>query len=299
MKHEERLGRFLGKTVNLNQYRLDDLDSRVTAIMNCLRKDPTLGPLVKTRIRQGSWAHRTIIKPLPGDEFDADILLHLVQVKEWSQDPRTYINQVYQAFRRSATYRDMVEKKNRCVRIHYANDCHIDVVPYLIRGFFENQKVIVNHDANAFERTDPEAFTSWMHRQDRRAGNNLRTTIRLMKYLRDRQDAFSVPSVILTTLIGNRVSVVRASLDGYKDLPTTFMRLISSLDSYLQQHEKMPPITDPGRQETAFNHRWDQRRYAHFRDEVNKLAAKVNAAYAEDDLGRSVALWQEVFGPGF
>jgi hypothetical protein len=81
MKHEERLGRFLDKTVNLNQSRLDDLDSRVTAIMNCLRKDPTLGPLVKTHVRQGSWAHRTIIKPLPGDEFDADILLHLAQVR--------------------------------------------------------------------------------------------------------------------------------------------------------------------------------------------------------------------------
>ena len=299
MKHEERLGRFLDKSVNLNQSRLDDLDSRVTAIMNCLKKDPTLGPLVKTNIRQGSWAHRTIIKPLPGDEFDADILLHLAQVREWSQNPRTYINQVYQAFRRSATYRDKVEKKNRCVRIHYANDCHVDVVPYFIRGLFENQKVIVNHDADVFERTDPEAFTSWLRRQDRRASNNLRTTIRLMKYLRDRQGAFSVPSVILTTLIGNRVSVVRAFFDGYKDLPTAFMRIICSLDSYLQQHEKMPPVTDPGSQETTFNHRWDQRRYAHFRDEINTLAAKVKAAYAEEDLARSVALWQKIFGPGF
>lgn len=40
----------------------------------------------------------------------------------------------------------MVEKKNWCVRIHYANDCHVDVVPYLVLGFFENRKVIVNHD---------------------------------------------------------------------------------------------------------------------------------------------------------
>src|SRR5882724_6260911 len=98
-----------------------------------------LGPKVKTFLRQGSWAHRTIIKPLPGDEFDADILLHLEEDREWKDNPRAYINALYQAFRRSAIYRDMVEKKNRCVRIHYANDCHVDVVPYLTRGFFENQ----------------------------------------------------------------------------------------------------------------------------------------------------------------
>jgi hypothetical protein len=215
--------------------------------MNCLRKDATLGPLVKTHIRQGSWAHRTIIKPLPGDEFDADILLHLTPVKEWSKNPRSYIDQVYGALKNSVTYRDMVEKKNRCVRIHYANDCHVDVVPYLVLGFFEDRKVIVNHDTNTFERTDPEAFTSWMRRQDRRAGGHLRTTTRLIKYLRDRQDAFSVPSVILATLIGRQVSAWWVFWDGYKDLPTTFMRLISSLDTYLQQHEEMPGLGDPGR----------------------------------------------------
>ncbi len=299
MKHDERLKAFLAKTVNLNQSRLDDLDERVTAIINCLRKDQDFGPLVKTHIRQGSWAHRTIIKPLPGDEFDADILLQLTDVKEWSENPRSYINELYQAFRRSATYRDKVQKKTRCVRIHYANDCHVDVVPYLVRGFFGNQKVIINHTTNAFERTDPEAFTSWLQRQDRQAGNNLRKTIRLLKYLRDRQNAFSVPSIILTTLIGNQVSGWWAFWEGYKDLPTAFMRLICSMDSYLQQHEKMPPVIDPSRPDRTFNHRWDERRYAHFRDEISMLAARVKAAHAEEDQARSAALWQKVFGPNF
>lgn len=299
MKHEKRLHAFLAKTVNLNQSRLDHLDERVTAIMSCLRKDPALGSHVKSHLRQGSWAHRTIIKPLPGDEFDADILLHLAEVREWSKNPRTYINELYQAFRRSATYRDMVEKKNRCVRIHYANDCHVDVVPYLIRGFFENQEVIVNHATNSFERTNPKGFTSWMRRRDRRASSNLRKAIRLMKYLRDRQDAFSVPSVILTTMVGNQVSAWWELWDGYKDLPTAFMRLTSSLDYYLQQHERMPHITDPGHPGTTFNHRWDERRYTHFRHEINTLAATVKAAHAEKDQARSVILWQKVFGPAF
>jgi hypothetical protein len=297
MKHDDRFRAFLHKTVNLNQSRLDDLEQRVTAIMNCLRKDSSFGPRVKTYLRQGSWAHRTIIKPLPGDEFDADILLHLEDDREYKDNPRAYINLLYQALRRSATYRDMIEKKNRCVRIHYANDCHVDVVPYLTRGFFENQKVIINHAENTFERIDPEGFTSWMRRQDQRASNNLRTTIRLMKYLRDRQDAFSVPSIIVTAMVGNQVSWRWELFNGYKDLPTTFMRLISSLDNYLQQHQTMPPVTDPGRKETTFNHRWDERRYVHFRDEIHALAAKARAAHAEEDRDRSVAMWQKIFGP--
>ena len=299
MKHEERLRAFLKKTVNLNQSRLDDLDRRVTAIVNYLRKDAEFGPRVKTHMRQGSWAQRTIIKPLPGDEFDADILLHLEEDREWKGNPRAYINALYQALRRSVTYRDMVEKKNRCIRIHYANDCHVDIVPYLTRGFFENQKVIINHADNTFERINPEGFTSWMRRQDQRASNNLRTTIRLLKYLRDRQDAFSVPSIILTAITGNRISSWWEILGGYKDLPTAFMRLVCSLDNYLQQHAKMPPVADPGYQETTFNHRWDERRYVHFRDEIHVLAIKVKAAYAEEDRDRSVVLWQKIFGSTF
>jgi hypothetical protein len=117
-----------------------------------------------------------------------------------------------------------------------------------------------------------------------------------MKYLRDRQDAFSVPSVILTTLVGNRVSAWWQFWDGYKDLPTAFMRLICSLDNYLQQHETMPTIADPSDSGATFDHRWDERRYAHFRDEINKLAARVRAAHAEQDQSQSIALWQKIFG---
>ena len=63
---------FLDSTVNLNQTRLDLLDQRVQAIVSCLEDDSVIGTLIENHIPQGSWAHRTIIRPLPGDEFDAD-----------------------------------------------------------------------------------------------------------------------------------------------------------------------------------------------------------------------------------
>ena len=39
-------------------------------------------------IPQGSWAHETIIQPGPNLEFDADFLLQLDEVTDWS--PRQY-----------------------------------------------------------------------------------------------------------------------------------------------------------------------------------------------------------------
>ena len=67
----------------------------------------------------------------------------------WSREPRRYIDEVHGALRHSARYRDRVERKNRCVRVHYANLCHVDIVPYVVRGVFPLQrKVIVNRAEN-------------------------------------------------------------------------------------------------------------------------------------------------------
>lgn len=117
---------FMKNTVNINDSRLRDLDSRVTILYEALCGDATLGPIVLGKDPQGSWAHKTIIKPVDGREFDADFMLVMEEQAGWSA--RDYINAVYSAFRRNSTYKDKVVKKNRCVRIVYANDCHIDVM---------------------------------------------------------------------------------------------------------------------------------------------------------------------------
>jgi hypothetical protein len=65
---------------------------------------------------------------------------------------------------RSSVYKEMVRKKNRCVRIGYANDCHIDVVPHLVLA--TGRQVIVNSEEDKFEDTNPQGFTAWMKEKD-------------------------------------------------------------------------------------------------------------------------------------
>src|SRR5205814_7511139 len=94
---------FLEGTVNLNQARIDQLDARVEAISNALRADSQLGELVVDVIPQGSYAHKTIIRPLPEHEFDADVLLQLEEQTGW--EPKDYVENVYKAFRCNGTYK--------------------------------------------------------------------------------------------------------------------------------------------------------------------------------------------------
>ena len=287
---------FLSNTVNLDQNRLDQLDTHVGAIVGYMSQDKVIGPMYKDHIPQGSWAHRTIIRPLPNHEFDADFLLLLTENKAWSKTPGEYLRQVRAAFKRSATYQTMVNKKNRCVRIVYANDCHVDVVPHLVLE--DGRQVIVNYAEDKFEDTNPQGFTEWMREKDTLAQGHLRTTIRLVKYLRDFKQAFSCPSVILTTLLGERVQAV-GTLKRYADLPTALAYLVSDLDRWLQFNPNMPVISDPSCPGTDFNHRWDQTRYANFRNQIHSYSTKIVAAYNDPDQASSLTRWQDVFGPDF
>jgi hypothetical protein len=286
----------LTDTVNLDQARLDQLDLRVGNIVAALQADKVIKPLYEDHIPQGSWPHRTIITPLPRREFDADFLLKLTPVDAWNDDPREYLKQTRAAFKRSFAYRDMVRKKNRCVRIVYANDCHVDVVPHLVLA--DGRQVIVNYADNEFEDTNPVGFTDWMKQQDGLANGHLRRTIRLLKYLRDYKTTFSVPSVILTTLLGDRVQPWD-SAGAYPDLPSAFVRLLGDLDDWLGWHPDMPVLADPSCPNTTFNHRWDQDKYANFAKWIKHYRAKADAAFAETDKDESLALWREIFGDAF
>ena len=290
----------LDGAVNINADRLRQLDEHVAAIRQCLRDDDDLGPVVRSFVPQGSWAQRTIIRPLPGKEFDADLLVGMKRQRQWADDPKQYLLAVHDVLRGSSRYRSRAELKTRCVRVTYANDCHVDLVPYVhIPGWFE-QNLIVNRTANQFEDVNPAGFAEWMRGKDRIACGNLRKTIRLLKYLRDYKQTFDVPSVILTVIVGGRVSWWRSRLlDGYADLPSAFARLVADTDRWLQERPDRPEISDPSCPAARFDHRLSRQGYETFRSRFHGYAEKIVSAFDATERAGSLVLWREIFGDAF
>ena len=289
---------FMENTVNINDSRLRDLEDRVKTLYEVLQKDEEIGDRVLSKVPQGSWAHKTIIKPIEGNEFDADFLVVMKEQDDWT--PRAYINNVYAALRRHGTYKDMAKKKDRCVRVEYANDCHIDIVPFI--NLSDGRQVIVNHETDEWEETDPEGFTSWLKRQDDTAGRRLRLVIRLVKYLRDHHMHFKrTRSVVLTILLGERVDAAKKNLNPayYADLPTAFVHLLEDLNGWLQARPILPSLPDPSGAPNDFGHRWDQDSYDNLRKKVKQIAKKAREALDEPDETKSHELWQSVFEKDF
>lgn len=298
MKLLKHFDAFLKNKVNLSDSRIDDLDGHVSAVRTFLSTgSDDIASNFKDLVPQGSYAQRTIINPVGiNDEFDADVLLDMEEVEGWAAED--YVQGLYEKFRASSTYRDKVNRRTRCVVVDYAGDFHMDVVPFLTR---HEQRYITNRNKNLYELTNPEGFTEWLDGQNRLASGRLVKVIRLLKFVRDLKNTFDAKSVILTILLGGRISDASLMADPhhYEDLPTAFVNLLEDLSAYLLDNETMPSIDDPSCPSENFNHRWDQDKYATFRDKIRDYAEWARDAYDEEDSDRSVAKWRRLFGDSF
>jgi hypothetical protein len=128
MKLHSYFRNFLDHTVNLDDARIEKLNQRVDAISSFLRAHEVFGELFIDVIAQGSFAHRTIIKPVGNREYDADVLLSMKQHPDWT--PAQYTQELYKAFD-GGRYKGMAHRRTRCVFIDYSDPFHVDVVPYV------------------------------------------------------------------------------------------------------------------------------------------------------------------------
>ena len=262
MKLISHFDTFLDDVVNLNQTRLDTLEKRVATISEFLRKSD-YEPRIRRFSPQGSYAHKTIIKPPGTRDYDADLLVIVDRVSGWSAVE--YVEKLYSLFRASGTYRDIVSRNTRCVVLDYANDFHLDVVPCIQDISGETRSFwVCNRLTDRFERTAPEKYNEWLAtRNSITTGNSLRKCTRLIKYLRDIKTTFSIKSILLTTLLGSQVNTLypASEKNQFPDVPTARQTLFGRLDDYLQARPVMPAVVNPVLSSVAFNRHWDQDKY--------------------------------------
>ena len=290
MKHTPYFNNFLSDRINLNQSRIDTLNQKVE-IITTLLKDKLTG--YKKYSMQGSYAHRTIIKPVKNNEFDADILV-FIKDDDFNPDAFTdYVKKIYDIFQGNDNYKNIAKLNTRCVTIDYTGDFHLDIVPCVE---YNDTHYICNRRDQKHEQTDGDGYKEWLVDKNQTVGgNNFIKATRLFKFLRDHKGNFSVKSILLTTLLGNQIN----DFNDYSDLPTTLKTLSNRINYYLQNHPSMPIVYNPVLPSEDFNRHWDQTKYSHFRDMFAIYNGRINAAFDEQDHNKSVEKWRKLFGDAF
>lgn len=300
MKLVEHFNTFLTDVINLNQTRIDTLKARVDTIVATIKSFDVYADILIDTSPQGSWAHRTIIKPAGiAGSFDADVVVFVKPHDDWT--PTDYIDHLYDQFKVHGTYSDKVSRKTRCVTIQYAGEFSIDVVLCIRRvSIWGTTEWILNRTDDAEEQVNPDGYTEWFLQQNGYVGNNqLIKVVRILKYLRDFKLTFSAKSILLTTLVGERISWFDGLGNEFSDTPTALRTVIKRLDEYLQQYPDMPEVVNPKLPSESLTRSWDQDKYTNFRTCINRYAKWIDDAYVEKDRDESVIKWRRVFGEVF
>lgn len=297
MKLIELFNDFLRDTVNLNDTRVTELETSTEAIKKAVRESDWK-PHLHGWMAQGSWAHKTIIRPVDQGEFDADLIVFVKPVEGW--DAAKYLDTLLEAFKANGTYKTMAKRWSHCVTITYANDKKIDVAPCVVnRGGFERHEVC-NHDTGMFELTEPERYTQWLVERNSYSGSNsFRKVTRLIKYLRDIKTRFTCSSVLLTTILGYRITPADIGSDLFVDTPTSLKTVVGRMDDWLQMNPTKPAVTNPHLPSEDFAGAWTDEQYTNFRDCIHRYREWIDDAFDEPDRSESIAKWRRVFGDEF
>lgn len=297
MKLVTHFNDFLNDTVNLNATRIQQLEDSIIAVKKAIRASEW-EPKIKRFAAQGSWAHKTIIKPVDGAPFDADLIVFVDALGDWT--PKLYIDRLYDQLRDHGTYKDKVRRYSHCVTIEYVGERKIDIAPCVEGRLYSGSYEVCNRISENFELSAPDQYTDWLVTRNSWSGSNsFRKVTKLLKYLRDIKRTFSCQSIVLTTLLGQQIYASDMQGKSFSDAPSALKTLLGRLDNWLQAHSSVPRIVNPVLQTETLNAGWDDTKYANFREKIHTYRCWVDDAYDEADRDESIAKWQRIFGDEF
>lgn len=298
MKLVEHFNTFMTDVVNLNDKRIGLLEDSIEALKTVIR-DSNWEPRGKRFASQGSWAHKTIIKPVAGNAFDADLLVFVQPVAGWAA--KNYISTLRAVFAGNPVYKDKVRRFSHCVTIEYAGERKIDIAPCVVDRRGAGSFDVCNFNTDVFEPSEPERYTAWLVERNGWTGQNgLRKVTRLLKYLRDIKETFTCQSVLFTTLVGERItSADDSNFADFVDLPTSLKTIVGRLDDWLQARSARPSVPNPFLWSENFGDLWTDAQYTNFRDKIHTYRGWIDDAFAEADRDESIGKWQRVFGEEF
>lgn len=233
---------------------------------------------------QGSQRLGTTTKPVRYSEFDLDA------VCKFDVGGTCHPGQVYRLIwdrlENHETYRPMMKRMPRCIRLEYAGDFHLDIAPGIQDPSHGGNCILVpDLDANLslehpendrWKSTNPMDYADWFDRRCRQqfvvqekyaraqvdpvpetepvhAKPSLKRSVQLFKRWRDVEysdrPSLAPPSIILTTLSGH-------FYDGEPLCSNALQRVLESTARWIESGERIC-LTNPAHDEENICEKWD------------------------------------------
>jgi hypothetical protein len=153
----------LGEDLQLNATRRLLANARYKSVAEWIESDEFFFKTALISVYpQGSFRIRTTVKPYLRSEFDLDFVVHLDFLTGKNYPPMEVLDQLERRLRENDIYRTMIERKNRCIRITYANDFHMDIMVGCQETYYEQNRIIVpDRKTKNWTDSNPIGYGNW------------------------------------------------------------------------------------------------------------------------------------------
>lgn len=264
---------------------------------------------------QGSLRIRTTVRPRGRNEFDLDLVLELQLLLAENADPMKVLDAVERRMRENAMYRPMVERKNRCIRLNYADEFHLDILPGVPNPAGPAGAIWVpDCGARAWKDSNPKGFAVWFEssciteeqRQRVLAGLEplppstsaaetppLTRVVQLMKRSRDvmyeKVPELAPISIVLTTLCAKHYA-------GHLSEEVAFSNIVQQIVNALPTVGRLV-VPNPTNEREDLSERWnDPKVYDAFVKGMKALQAQWSRLMALQGLENIIPALEELFG---
>lgn len=262
---------------------------------------------------QGSLKVGTTVRPIGRCEFDLDLVCVLQVAPQTFKNPEDALVLIEKRLQAHGQYVVMLDRKKRprCVRVLYADDFHLDIVPacpYPVAG--EHAIVVPDRNLQSWHPSNPHGFAAWFEKEagkalliakadpvpgfelvERKAP--LKRVVQLMKRWRDvafREDPKLAPSsIVLTTLAATHY-------DGDASVYSALAKILFGIARSLPAQGRLVVLNPVSLQEDLSDG-WDRvsGAYEAFCTRLSGFAARWHALSRARGIPAAAAILEELF----
>jgi hypothetical protein len=223
---------------------------------------------------QGSLKIGTTVKPIGRNEYDLDLVCEFQMDWRLFPEPVKLLDIVWDRLYSNETYRPMIERMNRCIRINYANEFHMDILPACPKPEAGLHCVVVpDCDAEDWKDSNPKGYALWFEAKAKQALAEfkrknaeplpeqqtfeelepLKRAVQLMKRHRDvvfeKTSKLAPISIVLTTLAADHYQ-------GQSSVNEALRGILDGIMASIPKNERLY-ILNPTNPREDLSERWD------------------------------------------
>lgn len=161
LQREELLAR-IAQELQLDKTRLEKMETAYNAVAEVLKKDEDFFDGLDIEVyAQGSKRIGTTVKPINGEDFDLDTVLHIYDIFN-NYYPEQVYNALVKSLEKDSYYKTIMEKKTRCVRLNYKSDFHMDILPACMPNNWDKENIRIPEKAlKGWSLGNPKGYGNW------------------------------------------------------------------------------------------------------------------------------------------